>query len=100
MGPGKWIEPKGFPARLVRDMVFELQPSGPDAERYECHRHLCLKNGRIEGTVQGDVLRGKWYQSNGSGSFEFRLSADGRSFLGRWGTGQTLTGGSWNGTRE
>lgn len=57
------------------------------------------KGGRIEGTVQGSVLKGKWFQSNGSGSFEFRLAADGRSFKGRWGNGQTLTGGVWNGRR-
>lgn len=58
------------------------------------------KNGRIEGTVQGDVLRGKWYQDNGTGTFEFHLASDQRSFKGRWGRGSTLAGGSWNGSRE
>lgn len=57
------------------------------------------KDGRLEGTVQGDVLQGTWIQSNGKGRFEFRLSADGRSFSGKWGNGDTLTGGPWNGTR-
>ena len=57
------------------------------------------KNGRIEGTVLGNLLQGTWTQSNGSGRFEFQLSNDGRSFEGKWGDGNTLTGGAWNGTR-
>ena len=56
--------------------------------------------GRLEGSVQGNVLQGTWTQSNGRGRFEFRMSADGRSFTGKWGNRQTLTGGPWNGTRE
>lgn len=57
-----------------------------------------FKGGRIDGTISGNVLSGTWTQTNGSGRFEFTLSADGRSFSGRWGGGQTLTGGTWNGT--
>lgn len=59
-----------------------------------------FKGGRLEGILQGGTLSGTWKQTNGSGRFEFRLSADGRSFSGRWGYGQTLSGGSWNGRRE
>jgi len=58
------------------------------------------KGGRLDGTVQGSVLSGRWTQTNGSGLFEFRMGADGRSFSGRWGRGETLGGGAWNGRRE
>lgn len=58
------------------------------------------KGGRLEGTVAGNVLQGRWTQTNGSGLFEFRMGADGRSFSGRWGNGETLSGGDWNGRRE
>lgn len=58
------------------------------------------KGGRLDGTVQGGVLSGRWTQTNGSGRFEFRLGADGKSFSGRWGRGETLDGGAWNGRRE
>jgi hypothetical protein len=58
-----------------------------------------FKGGRLEGTVAGNVLRGRWTQTNDSGSFEFEMSADGRSFSGRWGYGDSLTRGKWNGSR-
>lgn len=58
------------------------------------------KGGRLDGTVQEGVLNGRWTQTNGSGRFEFRLNADGRSFSGRWGRGEALDGGAWNGRRE
>jgi hypothetical protein len=46
--------------------------------------------GQIQGTVQGNILTGTWseYPSyappDDAGDFEFTLSADGNSFLGRW----------------
>ncbi len=58
------------------------------------------KGGRLEGAVAGNVLQGRWTQTNGSGRFELRLGADGASFSGRWGNGETLNGGFWNGRRE
>ena len=59
-----------------------------------------FKGGRFDGNVVGNMLRGRWTQTNGSGRFEFQLSADGRSFSGRWGYGETLSGGAWKGRRE
>jgi TolB-like protein len=59
-----------------------------------------FKNGRIDGTVSGGVLSGKWTQSNGSGRFEFTMSDDGRTFNGIWGYGEGLDNGIWKGTRR
>ncbi len=58
------------------------------------------KDGRIEGTVQGAEFRGSWVQANGRGRFVFKLSADGRSFTGTWGYGDSTTDGGWSGTRR
>ena len=40
--------------------------------------------GRIQGMLDGRILKGTWYQSNGSGSFVFEFAPDGRSFDGRY----------------
>lgn len=46
--------------------------------------------GKIEGTVSGNMLRGTWSESpsysppDDAGDFEFTLSADGNSFSGHW----------------
>lgn len=58
------------------------------------------KNGRIEGVIEGNTMRGRWVQDNAQGGFIFRLSPDGRSFDGRWGRGASETdGGPWAGRR-
>ncbi len=49
-------------------------------------------NGRLEGEAEGRRLVGKWTTPKGSGSFEFILSEDGRSFVGRLGNKQWWTG--------
>lgn len=47
-------------------------------------------DGKIEGTVSSNMLRGTWSESptyapqNDAGDFEFTLSADGNSFTGHW----------------
>ena len=50
--------------------------------------------GRIEGTVEGRVLRGTWRQRGASGGFVFALAAKGGSFTGRYESGEY-----WNGRR-
>lgn len=58
------------------------------------------RGGRIEGRLDGRVLRGTWIQDNARGHFVFRLAADGRSFQGRWGRGSADSdGGDWQGSR-
>lgn len=51
-------------------------------------------DGRIEGTVNGTVLRGKWIEKANEGEIVFSLSADGNSFAGRFANGEF-----WNGER-
>jgi len=63
--------------------------------------------GKIEGTIDGSVVRGKWSEGpsytppKDAGDFEFTISGDGNSFKGKWsygfGTGQWRP--TWNGTR-
>ena len=52
-------------------------------------------DGRIEGTVEGRVLRGTWAQPGSSGKVVFALSKDGQVLTGRFGNGEY-----WNGFRE
>lgn len=56
-------------------------------------------DGKIRGTVRGDKLTGIWTQTfpcggavEGSGSLEFTLSPDGKSWSSRWRYG---AGGGW-----
>nr|WP_272211375.1 hypothetical protein [Marinicella sp. W31]MDC2877267.1 hypothetical protein [Marinicella sp. W31] len=49
-------------------------------------------SGRLEGDVQGNRLSGTWNTPKSSGSFEFILSEDGASFVGRFGNKQWWTG--------
>jgi hypothetical protein len=56
--------------------------------------------GKIDGTVNGDVLRGTWSEApsyappTDAGDFEFTLSSDGNSFTGKWRYGSS---GEWEG---
>ncbi len=52
-----------------------------------------LLEGKIEGTVEGRQARGTWRQRDDkAGGFIFTLSEDGRSFTGRFDTGEWWTG--------
>jgi len=57
------------------------------------------KDGRIEGVLNGKVIEGKWYQSNGSGAFTFTFNDDFTSFSSRYqgSSGNWYT--DWKGTR-
>ena len=56
--------------------------------------------GKIEGTVSGNTLRGTWSESpsysppDDAGDFEFTLSSDGNAFTGQWRYGSD---GEWDG---
>lgn len=41
-------------------------------------------DGRVKGTLNGNVFTGEWIQNNGSGPFGLVLSADGRTLQGWW----------------
>lgn len=58
-----------------------------------------LNNGRIEGTLEGRVLTGRWYQSNGSGRIRFEFNSDSSAFTGKWSRGDAEPLSAWNGTR-
>lgn len=51
-----------------------------------------LYNGRIVATVTGRQLEGRWIEGARSGEFLFVQSEDGRSFTGRFETGEWWTG--------
>ena len=66
------------------------------------------RNGRVKGTITDNILRGTWTQNSSdlgndvtSGDFEFVLSSDGNSFVGKWryGSGGEWQSTPWNGTR-
>jgi hypothetical protein len=60
-------------------------------------------SGTLLGTVQGNTLDVTWEDEPGglgSGHARFTLSADGQSFTGTWGRGDSYTdGGEWSGSR-
>jgi len=49
--------------------------------------------GRIQGKVEGRVLRGQWIEGARQGSITFVLAPDGQTFMGRFDTGEWWTGG-------
>ena len=61
------------------------------------------KNGSLQGQVKGNVLHGRWDERTfiitSGGEMEFTLSADGRSFTGRWRTGSSGGWTTWTGTK-
>lgn len=57
-------------------------------------------DGRIEGTLNGNVLKGMWYQNNGKGKFEFVFSNGAASFTGKWGYNDATPGGKWDGRKK
>ena len=60
-------------------------------------------SGTLLGTVQGHTLDVNWEDEPGglgSGHARFTLSADGQSFTGTWGRGDSYSdGGEWSGSR-
>ena len=48
--------------------------------------------GVVEGTISGKVLKGRWRQGPKSGGFDFVMASDGKSFVGRYETGEWWTG--------
>lgn len=57
------------------------------------------RDGRIEGSLNGQVLTGRWTQSNGQGRVVLRFSADFSSFTGEWGYNDAAPDQSWTGQR-
>ena len=49
--------------------------------------------GRIEGSVKGRHLSGRWTEGARSGGLDFVLAPDGRTFMGRFDNGEWWTGG-------
>ncbi len=64
-------------------------------------------NGKIEGKLQGRILRGQWSESptyspsHDAGDFEFEFSVDTKTFTGHWryGFDKQTWDGTWNGNR-
>ncbi len=48
--------------------------------------------GQITGDVRGRLLIGTWRDAGGAGRFTFAMAPDGRSFTGRFGSGEWWTG--------
>ena len=64
-------------------------------------------NGKISGTVSGNILTGTWSEApsyvppDDAGEIEFVMSADGKSFTGKWRYGSEGSWGNWEGgTRD
>lgn len=62
--------------------------------------------GRINGTVSGNVFTGTWSESpsysppNDAGDMELTMSADGKSFTGKWRYGSEGSWGEWEGGKR
>ena len=55
------------------------------------------RDGRIEGTLNGHTLTGRWTQSNAKGRIVFVFNDDFSSFTGKWGYNDAEPNGKWNG---
>ena len=57
-----------------------------------------FKNGRIEGTLNGHTLTGRWVQDNARGRLVFEFNDDFTAFTGKWSyNDNTPTSSGWNG---
>lgn len=58
-------------------------------------------NGRIEGTLNGRTLTGRWTQSNSKGRFVFNFNSNFSGFSGYWSYNEAepKSSSKWNGTR-
>jgi hypothetical protein len=57
-------------------------------------------NGRIDGTLSGHTLTGRWTQSNGEGRFVFEFNSDFSAFTGKWDYNDAEPSSRWNGTKK
>lgn len=63
-------------------------------------------SGKINGTVSGNVLKGTWSEApsytapRDAGEIEFAMSADGKSFSGKWRYGSEGDWGAWEGGKR
>jgi hypothetical protein len=57
------------------------------------------RDGRIEGTLNGNALTGWWYQSNGKGRLEFVFNNDFSAFTGKWSYNEAEPSSKWNGQK-
>jgi len=63
-------------------------------------------NGRISGTISGNVFTGTWSESpsysppSDAGDMELTMSADGKSFTGKWRYGSEGSWGNWEGGKR
>ena len=55
------------------------------------------RNGRIEGTLSGHTLTGRWTQDNAKGRIIFVFNDDFSSFTGKWSYNDNEPNGKWNG---
>jgi len=59
-----------------------------------------FNNGKLVGTLEGNVLEGAWAQDNSKGNFKITFSDDGNRFQGNWGYGkESINAGPWYGRR-
>jgi len=56
-------------------------------------------NGRVEGTLNGRILTGLWFQDNGKGKFVFEFNPDYSGYTGKWGYNDAVPSAKWNGTK-
>lgn len=56
-------------------------------------------NGRIEATLEGTTLTGKWSEDGEEGKMIFNFTSDFSSFKGKWGNNDEIPAAEWNGTQ-
>ena len=102
---GKWDGKKRVNTTLPTDLKFTVWSGNWDTD----FGKIFLKQngnlvtgdyrdlGAINGTVEGNTLKGTFYNKGTKGSFEFTIN--GNKFIGKWGWGTKLDEGKWNGTK-
>jgi hypothetical protein len=59
----------------------------------------CCGGGRIDGTINGNVIKYRWTQPGGSGYGIWVVATSGE-LIGTWGVGDDVSGGGWNLRRD
>lgn len=60
-----------------------------------------FRDGKIKGTINGNILTGAWEQSNAHGKFIFEFNENGETFSGKWNYGDAEpTRSTWNGRKK
>lgn len=87
-GDRNWVDVSGSYASNWGPVVLHQRGANVTGE-------YSYEHGKIEGRMDGNVIRFRWHEDDGNGRGMFVLASDGE-LVGSWGTGSDdISGGAW-----